>query len=160
LCGGCQSDFGAVQRRVNSDNRQPWSKKALRVNLSAMVRVLIVEDDEIMRLGMCTVLEESGHDASEASNIEEGVSEFKTMLDASQAPDLVIVDLLLPKQDSYETIIEIKKESRNTKTIAPWSDVGGEEIILKISKTLGADRTLSQPFSSEELVEAVNLCFA
>jgi len=128
--------------------------------LKSKGRVLIIEDDEMARLDMRTILEKRGHDVFEASDGDEGISEFKTMITESQAPDLVIVDLLIPGKGCYEMIVEIKETSPGVKIIAVMGGVDGQKVNFEISKILGADQTLSRPFSSEELLEAVGRCMS
>ena len=66
-----------------------------------MAIILAIDDEENVLDALRMSLESGGHDVFEASDGEEGVSEFKRMVKGSHAPDIVIVDLLMPKKDGY-----------------------------------------------------------
>ena len=66
-------------------------------------KVLIVDDDPDVRLFNATVVEESGHTPIEASNGEEGLKLVK-----KNRPDLVILDVLMPKQSGIRLYRELK----------------------------------------------------
>ena len=68
--------------------------------------VLIVDDDPDVRLFNQTVVEESGYEAIEASNGEEGLEMVNRYL-----PDLVILDVLMPKQSGIRLYRELKTNS-------------------------------------------------
>ena len=68
-------------------------------------KVLIVDDDPDVRLFNATVVEESGFTPIEASNGEEGLKLIK-----KDRPDLVILDVLMPKQSGIRLYRELKTD--------------------------------------------------
>jgi twitching motility two-component system response regulator PilH len=66
-------------------------------------RVLTVDDDPDVRLFTTTVLEENGYEPIEAGNGEEGMQMIK-----SEKPDLVILDVLMPRQSGIRLYRELK----------------------------------------------------
>ena len=68
-------------------------------------KVLIVDDDPDVRLFNTTVVEESGFTPIEASNGEEGLKMLK-----KEAPDLVVLDVLMPKQSGIRLYRELKTD--------------------------------------------------
>jgi CheY-like chemotaxis protein len=68
-------------------------------------KVLIVDDDPDVRLFNATVVEESGYTPIEASNGEEGLKLVK-----KERPDLVILDVLMPKQSGIRLYRELKTD--------------------------------------------------
>jgi CheY-like chemotaxis protein len=68
-------------------------------------KVLIVDDDPDVRLFNATVVEESGYTPIEASNGEEGLKLVK-----KDRPDLVILDVLMPKQSGIRLYRELKTD--------------------------------------------------
>ncbi|MGA6926107.1 MAG: response regulator [Desulfosarcina sp.] len=66
-------------------------------------RVLIVDDDPDVRLFNATVVEESGYTPVEAANGEEGLKIIK-----QEPPDLVLLDVLMPKQSGIRLYRELK----------------------------------------------------
>lgn len=68
-------------------------------------KVLIVDDDPDVRLFNSTVVEESGYTPIEASNGEEGLKIIK-----KDPPDLVLLDVLMPKQSGIRLYRELKTD--------------------------------------------------
>ena len=76
--------------------------------------VLVVDDDPDVRLFSVTVLEENGYTPLEAANGEEGLTMIK-----DEKPDLVILDILMPRQSGIRLYRELKtdKSLKNIKVI-------------------------------------------
>jgi len=71
-------------------------------------------------------------------------------------PDLVITDIIMPKKEGIEMIMELKKEFPDVKIIAISG--GGRnvpETYLPIAKKLGSERTFSKPIDWPELIKTV-----
>ena len=73
-------------------------------------KILIVEDDSIMRQAVGEFLAEDGFEVVYASDGEEGALLAKT-----QNPNLVLLDIILPKKDGYEVIKELKADDKTKK---------------------------------------------
>jgi len=116
-----------------------------------MKRILIVDDDEALRLLMCQVLVRAGYEVQAA---ESGAVALK--LFRQQPADLVITDIIMPEMEGLETIIEFLKQRPKLKILA-ISGGGrfGADDYLPIAGALGAALTLAKPFSLEELENAV-----
>lgn len=74
-------------------------------------KILIVEDDLVLQKSLVDFLIAEGFEISNASNGEEGVARAKEF-----GPDLIILDIILPKKDGYEVIRDLK-DDQNTKNI-------------------------------------------
>ncbi len=126
-----------------------------------MARILLIEDEEMVRYSLRCALESEGHEIFEAIDGEDGVSQFKELAAAPAPVDIVITDILMPKKHGYDAISEIRGISPETKIIA-ISGGGGSDFdpkaFIDMSGFLGADRILAKPFSSEEFLSAVNDC--
>jgi len=70
-------------------------------------KVLVVDDDPDVRLFNTTVVEENGYIPVEAPNGEEGLKKVK-----EEKPDLVILDVLMPKQSGIRLYRELKTDSK------------------------------------------------
>lgn len=126
-----------------------------------MARILLIEDEDLVRVSLRQVLEKEGHEVFEAGDGAEGVSGFRTMAKDLKATDVVITDILMPVKDGYDAITEIREITPDAKIIAISG--GGNtnpKVLLDISSALGADRVLAKPFSTEEFLNAVNHCLA
>jgi len=122
-------------------------------------KVLIVDDDPDVRLFNATVVEESGHIPVEAENGEEGLKMVK-----EEAPDLVILDVLMPRQSGIRLYRELKtdKSLRNVKVIM-LSGVA-KRTFMRSQKALtefGGDKVpdpeiyIEKPVEPEELAAAI-----
>lgn len=126
-----------------------------------MARILLIEDEEMVRYSLRCALESEGHEVFEAIDGEDGVSKFKELAAAPNPADIVITDILMPKKHGYDAISEIRDISPETKIIAISGGGGGDfdpKAFVDMSGFLGADRILAKPFSSEEFLSAVNDC--
>lgn len=122
-------------------------------------KVLIVDDDPDVRLFNATVVEESGFIPVEAENGEQGLKMVK-----EETPDLVILDVLMPRQSGIRLYRELKTDSslKNVKVIM-LSGVA-KRTFLRSQKALtefGGDKIpepetyIEKPVEPEELAEAI-----
>jgi CheY-like chemotaxis protein len=112
-----------------------------------MARILIVDDDDNFRAMLRTMLERGGHVVTEAIHGRAAMPIVE-----KQPLDLAIVDLIMPEKEGMETIPEIHKLRPNIKILAVSG--GGRmasKDLLKMTKLLGAHKTLAKPFTREEL---------
>ncbi|PIE57839.1 MAG: response regulator [Desulfobulbus propionicus] len=115
------------------------------------MRILVIDDDEQMRLLLRQIIEWTGYEVLEAVDGLDGM-----VKQHQYKADLVITDIIMPEQEGLETITALKKEYPGLKIIA-ISGGGriGPEAYLPAAKELGADRVFSKPFDVKELAEAV-----
>lgn len=126
-----------------------------------MATVLLIEDEEIVRSSLRLILEEEGFDVFEAADGVEGVDQFRQMTSESVPADVVVTDILMPNKHGYKTIADIQEIDSDTKIIA-ISGGGGTnpKLFLEIAEFLGVEHVLAKPFTSKELLDAVNDCLA
>ena len=128
-----------------------------------MAKILLIEDEEMVRYSLRCALESEGHEVFVAVDGEDGVSQFKELAAAPDSADIVITDIFMPKKHGYDAITEIRDISPETKIIAISGGGGSDfdpEAFMDMSGFLGADRILAKPFSSEEFLSVVNDCLA
>ncbi len=115
------------------------------------MRILVIDDDDQMRVLLRQVMEWAGYEVTEATNGRQGM-----MQQRKNPADLVITDLIMPEQEGLETIGQLRKEFAGIKIIA-ISGGGriGPEAYLPAARELGADRVFSKPFDVQELVTSV-----
>lgn len=115
------------------------------------MKVLVIDDDELVRMTCCNILKKEGYSTFEAENGNSGVSLFK-----SEAPDLTITDMLMPDKEGLETISEIRAVNPKAKIIAISGGGGTKNMeFLKLAKQIGADCVLKKPFKPSELMTSV-----
>lgn len=113
-------------------------------------KILVVEDSGMARKIVVNTLVEKGYSVFEAVDGEEAVN-----MVAEVAPDLVLLDLILPKLDGYEVldIIRKNKEYKNLPVIALTSR---DALFDKLKgKMRGTDEYLTKPVNPEELLDKV-----
>lgn len=117
-----------------------------------MLRILIIDDDEQIRVLLQQMMEWAGYDVRVAEN-----GRIAMQMQSEQPADLVITDLIMPEQEGLETISWLKKEHDGVKIIA-ISGGGriGPEAYLPAALELGADKVFSKPFDVQEIVASVN----
>ncbi|WP_319523757.1 response regulator [uncultured Desulfosarcina sp.] len=116
-----------------------------------MARILVIDDDDTVRLSVKLALEDADHIVEDAADGEKGVALFR-----ENPADLVVTDIFMPEKEGLETIDEIKRLRPETKIIAISG--GGRmdpEDYLSIAESVGADHSLLKPFDIEKLAEVV-----
>lgn len=117
-----------------------------------MARILIVDDEEPIRIVLCAALERAGHETFVAGDGREAVS----VLGATEI-DVVITDLHMPEVHGLELITLLRDLSPRPGIIA----VSGTGLAqLNMAESVGADVTLAKPFDLYELVGAVEMLVA
>ncbi len=116
-----------------------------------MARILIIEDDELLRSVLANALEYAGHTVVQAGNGQEGVDLFRAL-----PADLVLTDIVMPVQEGVETIIQLRKQRRTLPIIAMSGGVANAKLYLSIAGRIGAKRILAKPFTPQKLLEVVD----
>jgi len=112
-----------------------------------MSRILVIDDEPNLRHTVSYALKQEGYEVVSAGDGEEGLGLF-----ASAAPDLVILDVMLPKVDGFEVCRRIRKTSRVPVLMLTARDT---ELDKVVGLEIGADDYLVKPFSMRELVARV-----
>jgi len=119
-----------------------------------MARILVIDDEDLARFTIKDFLENAGHEVVEARDGEEGVHFQK-----AQPFDLIVTDIIMPKKEGVETIIEIKRDFPEIKIIAISGGGRTRNLdFLELANKFGADRVLAKPFTELELIEHVEAC--
>ncbi len=113
-------------------------------------RILIIEDERNMVAGLQFNLEARGYKVSAAYDGEEGYRKA-----VEQHPDLVILDLMLPKRDGYDVCRKLKKEVPDIPIVMLTARSQESEIVLGLE--LGADDYVTKPFSVLELIARIKM---
>lgn len=112
-----------------------------------MSRILVIDDEPNLRHTVSYALKQEGYEVVSAGDGEEGLGLF-----ASAAPDLVILDVMLPKLDGFEVCRRIRKSSRVPVLMLTARDT---ELDKVVGLEIGADDYLVKPFSMRELIARV-----
>jgi len=110
--------------------------------------IAVVEDDEAVRRSLTLNLELEGFRVVTAGDGEEGL-----MIVTQHNPDLIILDVMMPKKDGLQTCKEIRNSGVSTPLILLTAR--SEEVDKVLGLELGADDYLAKPFGMRELVARV-----
>jgi len=112
-----------------------------------MSRILVVEDDERIRLSMRLALEDEGYTVDDVSSGEEAVAHF-----ADEPPELVLIDLMLPGMDGFETCRALRKQS-TVPVIMVTARSDTHDVVAGLEA--GADDYVTKPFVAKELAARI-----
>ena len=114
----------------------------------ALANILIVEDNEAIRLGIADALEYAGYGVCESADGEDGLERA-----CSGAIDLVLLDILMPKMDGFTMLSELRK-AKPALPVIMLTARGEQEDKVK-GLRLGADDYVVKPFGPDELLARV-----
>lgn len=111
----------------------------------SLAKVLIVDDDESIRSALRLTLTDAGYETYEACDGLASIAVFESM-----KPDLVILDIMMPRLDGLETCLIIRRSYPQVPVL--FLSAKGDISDKKAGFHSGADDYLTKPFSPEELV--------
>jgi len=111
-------------------------------------RILIIEDDLAILRGLKDNLEYESYEVLTAVDGDQGYCLIR-----EKKPDLIILDLMLPKMNGYELCRKVRQEGVNTPIL--MLTARGEEVDRVLGLDLGADDYVTKPFSVPELLARV-----
>ncbi|MCJ7594452.1 MAG: response regulator [Desulfobacterales bacterium] len=116
-----------------------------------MARILVIDDEEQIRTMLRQVLQDAGYEVDDASNGVEGIKRYN-----ENPADLIITDMIMPRKEGMETILDLRLDYPSVKVIA-ISGGGrlGPQPYLEIAEGLGAVRVFTKPFRIEDLLMAI-----
>lgn len=112
-----------------------------------MYKILIVEDDETIRMGLKYFLENENFEIMEAGNIKE--AEFKL----ADHPDLILLDLGLPDGNGFNLFATVRQQYHIPTIFLTAVD---EEVSIVQGLDMGADDYVTKPFKARELLSRIN----
>lgn len=113
-----------------------------------MSKILVIEDELDMSLGLKDNFEFEGYEVLTAADGETGLN-----MAVETHPDLIILDIMLPKKSGFEVCKELR--AQNIKTPVIMLTARGQEIDKVLGLELGADDYITKPFSVRELLARV-----
>ena len=113
-----------------------------------MKRILVIEDEPQMRLGLRDNLELEGYEVETAADGDEGLQKA-----ASFTPDLVILDVMLPMKNGFDVCRDLRARSISTPIVMLTARSAETDKVLGLE--LGADDYVTKPFNHLELMARV-----
>jgi DNA-binding response OmpR family regulator len=113
-------------------------------------KILIIEDDPAISRLVDYTLRHEGYEIITASNGLEGINKAH-----KEAPDLVILDVMLPGMDGYEVCHRLKTEPDTASLLILMFSAKAQEIDKNTGLKVGADDYLPKPAAPAEIVNRV-----
>jgi len=113
-------------------------------------KILIIEDDRSLQNALVEILVQEGFEAMSAFDGEEGIKKA-----GGESPDLILLDIILPKKDGYEVLEEIKKSPQKDIPILILTNL---EEIDNVQRALDLGATtfmVKSDFSLRDIVEKI-----
>ena len=112
------------------------------------MKVLIAEDDKHIGEGLCAVMEAEGYWPLLASDGEQALALFH-----AEDPQVILLDIMMPKCDGYTVCREIRKTNTHVPVI--FISAKSEEIDRVVGLELGADDYIQKPFGTREVIARI-----
>ncbi len=116
-----------------------------------MTKVLVIEDEDILRESILNILKTNGFNVLEAGNGLRGLQLAKEFV-----PDVILCDIRMPEFDGYEVLKELRQDPV-TATI-PLFFITAENLqnVVSQGQKLGANGYLTKPFTTAQLLEVIH----
>lgn len=120
-----------------------------------MARILVVDDEPLLRDEAVEMLSRDGHDVFHAANGNEAMKFIRT-----RPIEIIITDIIMPEMSGFDVIHEVRRDFSHLKEIRIIAMSNGgitcnPEALLHQSEKFGADYLLPKPFSLDELRTAI-----
>ena len=113
--------------------------------------ILVAEDERDIRDLIVFTLQISGFKVIEVPNGEEAVKKAKEVI-----PDLILMDVRMPKMTGYEACKALKQEEKTKNIPIVFLSAKGQEAEINTGLEMGAEEYFLKPFAPDELSQRVN----
>jgi len=113
-------------------------------------KILLVEDEKVLMETVTLRLEDNGYEVISAYDGFKGLEKAK-----KEKPDLIILDLMLPKMDGYKVCGLLKADTRYNKIPIIMFTARAQESDKKMGKEVGANAYITKPFEPQLLLEKI-----
>jgi len=112
------------------------------------MKILVIDDDHLVRYTISRILQRNGYDVVTASDGKRAMTVFR-----DERPDMVITDIIMPEQEGIQTILMIRAERPEVKIIAVSGGARTHSVdYLGMAEAFGADDVIPKPFEADELL--------
>lgn len=118
-----------------------------------MTKILVIEDEELLRVNTVLMLEFEDFHAISAKNGLMGVQ-----LAQEQIPDLILCDVMMPELDGYGVLVALRQNPATAEIPFIFTTAKVSNADLRQGMELGADDFLTKPFTADELLAAIATC--
>jgi DNA-binding response OmpR family regulator len=118
-------------------------------------KILVVDDEPFILRSLLFILKKEGYEALSATDGEEALAKI-----AAERPEIVFLDVMMPKKDGYEVCRSIKADPALAGTHVILLTARGQARDREKGVDVGADEYITKPFSPSMLVEKVRSIIA
>ncbi|MCE9593623.1 MAG: response regulator transcription factor [Planctomycetes bacterium] len=116
--------------------------------MNSVARILVVEDEPAMAAGLDYALKKEGYDVECVGDGEAALASLRR-----SSPDLVLLDVMLPRRSGFDVLAALRRDGRSVPVILLTAK--GQEIDKVQGFDLGADDYVTKPFSLAELLARI-----
>lgn len=113
-------------------------------------KILIVDDEPNIIISLEFLMKKEGFEVAVAVDGDEALSKV-----ASFGPDLILLDVMMPKKSGFEVCEALRAEPRNSALQIVMLTAKGRDTEVAKGLAIGADAYVTKPFSTKELVAKV-----
>jgi DNA-binding NtrC family response regulator len=147
--------MGAKSRMCTMPAIQPWWEFTARMRKSPFLRILIVDDEPLIRWSLANTLRDSGHEAVEATN---GATALRAVTEAATPFDVLLLDFRLPDSTDLRLLAELRRLTPATRVVL-MTAYGTPEVVQG-ALDLGAFRVVGKPLDMTEVPSLVEQAYA
>ena len=118
-----------------------------------MPRILMVDDEPDFLMMVSLLLRKQGHEIAIANDGEEALAKLK-----EAPPDLVLLDIRMPKMDGFEVFERMKKNPGTSRIPVIFTSADANIDLKKMSKKMRACACLIKPFENQEMFDEIQKC--
>ncbi|HMV20500.1 MAG: response regulator [Betaproteobacteria bacterium] len=118
-------------------------------------KILIVDDEPNIVVSLEFLMKKEGFDVAVAVDGEEALAKVATF-----RPDLVLLDVMMPKKSGFEVCEAVRANPDNARLLVVMLTAKGRDTEVAKGLALGADAYVTKPFSTKELVAKVKAMLA
>ncbi len=113
-------------------------------------RILIVDDEPNIVLSLQFLMKKAGYEVETAGDGEEALEAVDR-----QPPDLILLDVMMPRRDGYQVCQALRQRDDLPGLIIVMLTAKGREVEREKGLSMGADDYITKPFSTQDVVEKV-----
>jgi len=119
--------------------------------MSGTKKILIADDEENIVISLEFLMKREGFEVLVAGDGEEALSRIR-----ADAPDLVLLDVMMPKKTGFEVCQEVRADPALAQTRILMLTAKGRDTEVAKGMGMGADAYMTKPFSTKDLVDQVH----
>lgn len=121
-----------------------------------MIKVLIIEDEDVLRDVLAKKLGKEGYEVITAENGEIGMDKIR-----NENPDMILLDIMLPKKNGYQVMGEMYADEKLKKIPVLIISNSGQPVEIRKLVELGAcDYLVKADFDPQEVIDKMRMCLS